>query len=144
VTIDTHPRPVGSLEIEVPATPERLSEIRHRLIAWLAPFELSDTSAADIVLVVNEACTNSIEHAYRDAAPGMIRVRGRLQGSRIVVDIADSGEWQTPGQEPSTRGRGLPIMHAVSGEVTFEHTAAGTTVRLAFDVDGQGLGSRTT
>jgi anti-sigma regulatory factor (Ser/Thr protein kinase) len=135
VTIDTHPGPVGSLHIEVPATPERLSEIRHQLNAWLAPFDLSDTDTADIVLVVNEACTNCIEHAYRDAAPGLIRVQARRQDNRIVVDVADTGVWQTPPREPSTRGRGLPIMHAVSGAVELDHTAAGTTVRLEFDVD---------
>jgi serine/threonine-protein kinase RsbW len=133
VTIDAHPRPLGSLHIEVPATADRLSEIRHQLLEWLAPIGLSDTNSADIVLVVNEACTNSIEHGYRDSIPGMILVDARLEDGCILVDIADSGVWQPPLQEMTTRGRGLPIMQAVSHRMELRHTAAGTTVRIAFD-----------
>jgi serine/threonine-protein kinase RsbW len=135
VTIDTDPRPLDSLRIEVVAAAERLREIRHQLFAWLEPMGLSDISAADIVLVVNEACTNCIEHAYRDTDPGLIRVQADIEGSHIVVGIADFGVWQTPSRRPSTRGRGLPIMHAVSNRMELDHTPAGTTVRITFDAD---------
>ena len=135
MTIDTHPRPLGSLHIEVPATADRLGEIRRQLTEWLQPIGLSDTNVADIVLVVNEACSNSIEHAYRNAAPGLIRVQAAMTGRQIVIDIADSGVWQAPLSQDTTRGRGLPIMHAVSDRLELDRTAAGTTVRIAFDAD---------
>lgn len=126
-------QPFGSLELDVEATPDRLADIRRQLAAWLAPIGLSDTSAADIVLVVNEACTNSIEHAYRDGTPGRINLEARLEGSQIVVCIADFGVWKTPPRHSTTRGRGMPIMDAVSAHVDVEHTASGTTVRITFD-----------
>ncbi len=136
MAIDTPPRPSDSLRIEVPATADQLGEIRRRLLAWLGPVGVSRTSAADIVLVVNEAATNCIEHAYRGADPGLVRVEADLHGRRIVIGIADSGQWQMPPpRETNTRGRGLPIMHAVSNQMELDHTPAGTTVRIAFDAD---------
>jgi anti-sigma regulatory factor (Ser/Thr protein kinase) len=115
----------------VPATSDRLAEIRRELLAWLTPTGVPNT--ADIVLVVNEACTNCIEHAYRGIDPGLMRVEARHVGGHIVVDIADSGTWQTPPDQPSTRGRGLPIMRAVSERVELTTSRTGTTVRMSFD-----------
>ena len=145
MAIDACSRPVESLRIEVPAAAERLAEIRRRLAVWLEPIGVSDTGIADIVLVVNEACTNCIEHAYRGIDPGLIRVEANHDGGQIVVDIADHGVWQTPPSQPSTRGRGLPIMRAVSDGVDVKSSPEGTTVRMRFDAAPQDRGgSRTT
>ena len=133
-----------SLGIEVPAAAERLAEIRRRLAVWLEPIGVSNAAIADIVLVVNEACTNCIEHAYRGTDPGLIRVKGNQDGEQIVVDIADHGVWQPPASQPSTRGRGLPIMRAVSDGVDLMSSPEGTTVRMRFDASRQDCGSRTT
>ena len=144
MAIDAHPRPVESLRIEVVAIAERLAEIRHQLATWLEPIGVSNTGIADIVLVVNEACTNCIEHAYRGVDPGLIRVEANNDRGQIVVDIADHGVWQPPGNQPSTRGRGLPIMRAVSAGVDVKSSPEGTTVRMKFDAAPQDRGSRTT
>ena len=133
MAIDARWRPVESLRIEVPAAAERLAEIRRRLAVWLKPIGVSNTGIADIVLVVNEACTNCIEHAYRGIAAGSIRVEANQADGQIVVDIADHGAWQTPPSQPSTRGRGLPIMRAVSDGVDVKSSPEGTTVRMKFD-----------
>lgn len=133
VALDACSRPTKSLHIEVPASAERLAEIRRRLADWLAPIGVSDAGIADIVLVVNEAATNCIEHAYRGLEPGVIRVEANHDHGQITVDIADHGVWQTPPTLPSTRGRGLPIMHAVSAGVDVKSSPDGTTVRMTFD-----------
>jgi serine/threonine-protein kinase RsbW len=135
VAIDTHPRPAGSLRIEVVATADRLSEIRRELLAWLEQMGVSGTDAADIVLVVNEAATNSVEHAYRDVNPGLIRVEADVNAGQIVIGIADFGVWQPPTHQTSTRGRGLAIMHAVSDRMEMDHTPSGTTVLITFESD---------
>jgi len=100
--------------------------------AWLTGVGVSGVSAADIVLVVNEACTNCVEHAYRDGEPGLMRVGADLDGTRIDVDVADFGVWQPPTGEITTRGRGLPIMGAVADRMELEHSPTGTTVRFSF------------
>ncbi|WP_006242560.1 ATP-binding protein [Mycolicibacterium tusciae] len=145
MAIDACSRPVESLRIEVPAVAERLAEIRRRLAVWLEPIGVSATGIADIVLVVNEACTNCIEHAYRGIAAGPILVDANHERGQILVDVADHGVWQAPPTQPSTRGRGLPIMRAVSALVDVKSSPGGTTVRLKFDAPPQTCGgSRTT
>jgi anti-sigma regulatory factor (Ser/Thr protein kinase) len=119
------------------------------LTAWLEPLELPEAVAADIVLVVNEACTNCIEHAYRDIDARPIRLEATVQDHYIVVCITDSGIWRTPPTQPGTRGRGLTIMRAVSDRVQLDTSTGGTTVRMTFEMSGargalQGFGSRTT
>lgn len=131
MAIDTYPS--DSLRIAIDATAGRLGEIRSQLLDWLKATGVSDTTAADIVLVVNEACTNSIEHAYRNGASGRIELEANLEGRQIVVCVADFGIWKTPPRHSTTRGRGLPIMHAVSDRVELDHTGTGTTVRITFD-----------
>jgi anti-sigma regulatory factor (Ser/Thr protein kinase) len=135
VAIDARSRPVESLRIEVPAVADRLADIRRQLAGWLEPIGVSSCGIADIVLVVNEACTNCIEHAYRDMATGPMRVEANHIGDQIVVDITDHGVWQPPPSQPGTRGRGLAIMRAVSDEVHVEASPdGGTTVRMTFGV----------
>ena len=87
MAIDACSRPVESLRIEVPAAAERLAEIRRRLAVWLEPIGVSDAGIADIVLVVNEACTNCIEHAYRGIAPGSIRFDRLERAARSIARI---------------------------------------------------------
>lgn len=144
MAIDAGRQPVNSLRIEVPALADRLAEIRRQLVSWLQRVGVSDTSAADIVLVVNEACTNCVEHAYRDIDAGVIRMEARLAAEQIMVDIADSGMWRTPPANPGDRGRGLTIMRAISDDVALKTSSEGTTVHLSFGAVHQGCGSRTT
>jgi anti-sigma regulatory factor (Ser/Thr protein kinase) len=138
VAIDARSRPVESLRIEVPAVAERLAEIRQQLARWLEPIGVSSSVVSDVVLVVNEACTNCIEHAYRGVDPGPMSVEANLTHGQIVVDIADHGVWQAPPTQPGTRGRGLQIMRAISAGVDVESSSGGTTVRMTFDAAPQG------
>ena len=133
MAIDACSRPVGSLRIEVPAVAEELAQIRRQLAGWLEPIGVSATGIADIVLVVNEACTNCIEHAYRGVDAGPILVDANHDCGQIVIDVADHGAWKLPPAQPGTRGHGLPIMRAVSAGVNVMSSPEGTTVRLTFD-----------
>ncbi|MCT7661645.1 ATP-binding protein [Mycobacterium deserti] len=132
--IDACPLPADSLRIEVPATADRLADVRRRLSTWLEQVGVSGTGAADIVLAVNEACTNCVEHAYRDIDTGVIQVEAAVEDGRISVCIADFGLWRTPSPEPTTRGRGLLIIDAMSDDVRMAHDTSGTTVRISFDL----------
>jgi len=111
-----------------------LSDVRHQLTAWLHGAGISEMQAADIVLVVNEACSNSAEHAYRGQDPGPMRVEGAVDDQHIHIRVADSGSWKTPPADPGTRGRGLLLMRTLSEQVDLEGTAHGTTVGMRFAV----------
>ena len=126
------------LHLDVPAVPERLADIRARLADWLCAAGVDQPLHGDVVLAVNEAATNSIEHAYRGRPPGRVRVDAEFDGTRLCLRVADTGAWQPPDPAPRARGRGLPMMRAVSAGVTVRSTADGTTVEMVFAVGAPG------
>jgi anti-sigma regulatory factor (Ser/Thr protein kinase) len=95
---------------------------------------IPDELVADIVLAVNEACANSIEHGYRDRNPGVVRVEGENDGAQIHLKITDSGSWKTAPADPGVRGRGLVLIRAVSDWLEMECTPSGTTVDMSFNL----------
>ncbi|OBI74320.1 SpoIIE family protein phosphatase [Mycobacterium sp. E740] len=132
VAIVLYRSPRAALVIDDAATAPKLTEVRHRLAAWLTANGVSDTAAADLVLVVNEACSNSIEHAYRGRDPGRMRVEAELHDAAVHVRVSDFGSWKAPAADPGTRGRGILLMRAVSDHVDLDGTPAGTTVEMTF------------
>ncbi|SEH52650.1 PAS domain S-box-containing protein [Mycolicibacterium rutilum] len=122
------------LIIDAAATAPELTEIRHRLTDWLLDNGVVDPAASDLVLVVNEACSNSVEHAYRGRDPGRMHVLAERQGDSIRVRVTDFGSWKIPPADPGTRGRGLLLMRAVSDQVDLDGTPAGTTVDMTFQL----------
>ena len=51
-----------------PARAGALTPIRREVRRWLAPLEVISEAEADLVLAVNEAAANAIDHAYRTGA----------------------------------------------------------------------------
>ena len=123
------PTPV---RIEIDAVADQLADARHRLTAWLSGATVPQALAADIVLAVNEACTNSVEHAYERGERGRIRVEAEIGGPEIHVRVADSGLWKQPPSAPDTRGRGLPLIKALSDQGVLDGTPEGTTIEMSF------------
>jgi anti-sigma regulatory factor (Ser/Thr protein kinase) len=109
-----------------------LTDVRRRLAEWLRSESVPDSLAADIVLVVNEACSNSVEHGYRGREPGTMRIEAAIDDRHVTVQVADSGSWKTPPADPGTRGRGLLLMRVLSERVELDGTAEGTTVGMRF------------
>ena len=134
VAIVIHRRPPSPLQIQVPATPDRLSDVRGQLSVWLQGAGAPESLAADIVLAGNEACTNSAEHAYRGGDVGAMRVEAQLRGGEIILKIVDFGTWKPPRRDNPFRGRGIPLMRAVSDRVQLDQSDSGTTVEMAFRV----------
>jgi len=132
VAIVLYRHPGCALLIENEAIATRLTDVRHRLAEWLRSENVPDSLTADIVLVVNEACSNSVEHAYRGREPGTMRIEASIDERQVTVQVADSGSWKTPPADPGTRGRGLLLMRALSDLVELDGTAAGTTVGMRF------------
>ena len=45
----------------------------------------------DLTLVVDEACTNIIQHSYKDHEPGKITITFTIHSDRAMITIADHG-----------------------------------------------------
>jgi PAS domain S-box-containing protein len=119
------------LRIESQTTADQLVDIRHRLAAWLRAAEVPAALTADIVLVVNEACTNCVGHAYRGQL-GTMRLEAEIADGEVQARVADSGTWKTRAADASDGGRGLVLMRALSDGMEIDTSPSGTTVHVSF------------
>ncbi|WP_197508437.1 ATP-binding protein, partial [Mycobacterium sp. E735] len=126
------------LRIETEASAERLVGIRHRLADWLNSAGVPEELAADIVLVVNEACTNCVEHAYSEQPSGAMSLDVGLADGEIRARITDRGSWKTPAADPGNGGRGLLLMRALSNAMELDCTPTGTTADITFRLPAVG------
>ncbi|MDT5013296.1 MAG: hypothetical protein QOH57_4913, partial [Mycobacterium sp.] len=128
--------PIILLQFDAGATPDRLAGVRARLDMWLRAAGVQDGLRGDVVLAVGEACTNSIEHAYRDGKHGSVHVEADFEDGSgdgdIRVRVVDFGSWKTPPADPGTRGRGLRLIKALAHSVALSPTTTGTTIEMTF------------
>jgi anti-sigma regulatory factor (Ser/Thr protein kinase) len=104
--------------------------VRRALTSWLSAAAVGHDLAADLVAAANEACTNSIEHAYAPGASGHVTLTATHVRGAVCLEIVDTGTWRPQPEDPGTRGRGLSMMRALTDDVEIEQTDAGTRVRL--------------
>ncbi|MCV7377873.1 stage II sporulation protein E [Mycobacterium alsense] len=123
---------LAQLRVESEAVAGQLAAVRRRLAAWLRSAGVPDGLVGDIVLVVNEACTNCVEHAYRGHATGTMLLEADVADGQIRTRISDAGSWKPPAADPGHGGRGLVLMRALSDEMDIHSTTAGTTVDINF------------
>ncbi|GAA4295299.1 SpoIIE family protein phosphatase [Mycobacterium paraffinicum] len=126
------------LRIETDASAGRLVGIRHRLAEWLRAADVPDELAADIVLVVNEACTNCVEHAYSGQPLGTMLLDVELADGEIRARVTDQGSWKTREVNAGNGGRGLMLMRALSTALELDGTPAGTTADITFRLPAEG------
>ncbi|MGH3260689.1 MAG: ATP-binding protein [Trebonia sp.] len=125
------------LRIEIEAVAGQLAVVRHRLAAWLQAAGVPDELAPDIVLVVNEACTNCAEHAYRGHTEETMLLEAEVSDRQVRTRITDAGSWKTPAGDPGNSGRGLVLMRALSDTLEIQGTTTGTTVDIGFQLPAE-------
>ncbi|MCK0176124.1 ATP-binding protein [Mycolicibacterium sp. F2034L] len=122
-----------------PADAHAVARLREEFSEWLyLHLDVDDVQRSDIVLVVNEALANAAEFAYRnrDAAESVtLRAVHQEPGDSLVVTVADRGEWRVSDATNQTlsRGRGIPLMEALSDRLDINTTRDGTEVQIQFD-----------
>ncbi len=120
------------LRIESAAAADELAGIRHQLSDWLRDADVPDPLIEDIVLVINEACTNCVEHAYRGHNVGTMLLEVKFVDDEIRAQITDSGSWKTPKINPGNSGRGLVLMRILSKTMDISSSPTGTTIEITF------------
>jgi serine/threonine-protein kinase RsbW len=92
---------------------------------------LDSNTAYDLVLAVDEICTNIATHGYKDLEPGPIKVRFRAGKNRVTITISDKGHSFDPGNAPEPNldrdwrkrpvgGLGLFLVNKIADEVSYE------------------------
>jgi serine/threonine-protein kinase RsbW len=129
------------LRLELEAGPRAPSSVRRALRACLADLEVPEDMAADMVLAVDEAVSNAVDHAYlgRDRT-GHLVVVGEVRDDaaaetdddrrRLRVTVSDFGSWRPIPADPGHRGRGLLMMSECAASASVVSTDAGTQVTL--------------
>lgn len=113
-----------------------VAHLRHELARWLeTQVTLDADKLNDILLAVNEALTNVVEFAYRGRRGMMgLQVQYDRTDGTLIVDVTDQGTWRhvDPASQPNTRGRGLPLMRALSDRTSIFKSPRGTHVQMEF------------
>ena len=115
------------------ATPENIAPARHAVAAFAREHGAAAQRAADIALVVSEACSNVVVHAYAEAGrPGTFELEAARRDDRLQVRIADSGRGLKPRPDSPGLGLGMPLMQLLSDACVVSDGRPGTVVELSF------------
>ena len=118
---------------DIPATADRLHALRRRLGNWAVDAGATEDLAESLILAVDEAMSNAVNHAYEAQPAGTFDLHATHDPDHnaIRVTVRDHGRWQEvdPG---SLGGRGLVLIRALAHEATIERTANGTAVRMTW------------
>jgi PAS domain S-box-containing protein len=126
----------SSLRRRIPARPAELAPLRRELSAWFTDAGLAPERAADLVLAVDEACANAVEHAYDQPGSGDVVVELACEPDReVTVRVQDAGRWRDLPTR-AHRGRGLAIIRAAVDDYDIRTGAGGTVVLLRQRLNG--------
>jgi anti-anti-sigma factor len=121
------PTPVGELRLLLPAEPHVVATLRRTVRQWATRSGASDEESHDLVLAVDEAVTNVIEHAYTSTG-GQVEVEASICQGLVRIVVRDRGRWRP--SRPDGGGRGLLLMQGLVDEVDVTSGPAGTEIQL--------------
>lgn len=116
------------------ATPAAVPLIRHGVGDALTEAGVADPAPlADIALVVGEATTNAVIHAYPPGAAGHVEVIVTRTPDSIIVTVKDEGDGMDKTlRETRGLGLGLPLMNSQTERLEIRTDTTGTIVTLHF------------
>ena len=129
-------------QITLPAELESLPIFReHIKTACQGKVGLDDQSIYDMLLAVDEICTNIITHGYAGMDPGSIIVDVEFAQQGLVVTVTDFGHAFEPVEPPTPNanasleerevgGLGLFFVFSSVDEINYESSPVGNTTRL--------------
>jgi anti-sigma regulatory factor (Ser/Thr protein kinase) len=114
---------VASISESYPARPESIRQARIALTTFAAEAGATEEQQEQVRLVVSEAVTNAVQHAY-GGRPGEIHLTGVVVSGELWILVADDGG-----------GLGLVWMAQFSDGMTLlARSSGGVEVRLRFDL----------
>lgn len=120
------PQSVEFVHRSWPAEAAALGHIRRELVEWVGPLGLNPDEVDDVVLAVDEAAANVVEHAYSPDDPGSVELTLWTEPDALCIEITDHGTWN-PTETP---GRGIGLMQRMVGAVLIHVDERGSRVLL--------------
>lgn len=87
-------------ELRVKSKTENLSEIREFISANALNAGIAQKTVENIMLAVDEACTNIIKHAYKLSPEGEIIIKIKYDEDKFTITIVDYGNSFEPESVP--------------------------------------------
>jgi anti-sigma regulatory factor (Ser/Thr protein kinase) len=125
--------PASDVTLVVPAAPDSIAVIRQTVSGICEALGADPRTIGDIKLAATEACTNVVLHAYADGIPGTIELDAHSSDDELRLLVRDRGGWMTPAPMAEGLGLGLPLIAALTSELTItEPQGGGTEVSMTF------------
>lgn len=102
-------------KLNVKSKTENLSEIRDFVSNAAKDFGFNQSAIENIILAVDEACTNIIKHAYKYNAEGEIVITIHFKDSKFSIEIKDYGNTFEPDSVPAPDLKKYYEQHRVGG-----------------------------
>jgi len=125
---------LAPLELVLAAVPTSVREARVAARHWLATAGATHEDRTDLLIVLGEAISNAVEHAYGPRG-GEIHVRLEHAPPDVLITVRDYGTWREP--RGKGRGNGTTLIRACSDEADIEHSPSGTVVTCRRRLTGQ-------
>jgi len=118
---------------------ESLSVFRGFISDCCANFKIPYETVYQLMLAVDEACTNIVEHGYKGMDPGSIILSFRIEADRILVQITDFGHVFEPTEAPKPDvkaaledremgGLGLYLIYQIMDNIDYQASEEGNTL----------------
>jgi anti-sigma regulatory factor (Ser/Thr protein kinase) len=116
------------LHLTLSADPSEATKLRNELRGWMSEAGINGPTGHDVVLAVDEAFSNAIQHPINRASQE-ITISGDIFEQRLIVRIADKGRWQTS-VDPTRAHYGHHLMDKLMDRVEIDQHHTGTIVTL--------------
>ena len=91
-------------------------------------------TAIHLAIIVNELVTNSLKHAFGDGGAGLVRVRSKMIGSGLELEVSDNGRGMSTRASTSGSGLGRKLVETfarhLEARVEVSTSAEGTTHKI--------------
>jgi serine/threonine-protein kinase RsbW len=122
------------LDVDLPAEPRSASQARRAVLDALSGIAVDK---AAVGIVISEAVTNAVVHAYRDRdTPGRVHVSASLDDDGVEVAVDDDGLGMSPREDSPGAGLGLPLMGDLADRVEVSSRGPGTRIAAFFSLMG--------
>lgn len=94
----------------------------------------SADTAIHLAIIVNELVTNSLKHAFDDGGSGVVRVRSKMIGRSLELEVSDNGRGMSTRASTSGTGLGRKLVETfarhLEAKVEVSTSAEGTTHKI--------------
>lgn len=113
-----------ALQVALPLNVRLLPKTRQAVAGYLEEVEADEDVVHDVILALDEACTNVIRHAFPGTPDAGYQVTAVVEGREVRITVEDHGVGFDPARmdedwvEPeAVSGRGLSIIQSVMSSV---------------------------